>query len=211
LERARLTRADRRDVLLDTAAALVAEGDIEAVSMDAVAEGAGVSRPLVYKHFPNRTALLAELYRRESALLHVELTAAVSGARTVEDMFRALIHGALEAQATRGATFAALRSAGLRTSDRREEQRGRDRTTLRYFVSKSVRQFELDEPQGSAAVAILLRAIDSVLAQWRTRPTKEYAALLEDTYVALVVGGLDKLAATPKPSQRRTTTRGEPW
>jgi hypothetical protein len=36
-----------------------------------------------------------------------------------------------------------------------------------------------------------------VLAQWRQRPTREHAALLEDTYVALVVGGLDELARRP--------------
>ncbi len=34
--------------------------------MEAVAERAGVSRPLVYKHFANRGELLASLYQRES-------------------------------------------------------------------------------------------------------------------------------------------------
>ena len=123
----RLARADRRGVLLDAAAELVAAGDVEAVSMEAVAERAGVSRPLVYKHFANRSDLLAAVYQRESALLHAELTTDVSAAETLEETFRALIHGALRAQASRGATFAALRAAGLRTRARREEQRQRVR------------------------------------------------------------------------------------
>jgi len=72
VEPGRLARADRRDVLIDAAAELVAEGDIEAVSMEAVAERAGVSRPLVYKHFANRNELLAAVYQRESALLHAD-------------------------------------------------------------------------------------------------------------------------------------------
>lgn len=194
VEPVRLARADRRDLLLDAAAELVAAGDIETVSMEAVAERAGVSRPLVYKHFANRVDLLAALYQREAALLHAELTADVSTAETVEDTFRALIHGALRAQASRGATFAALRAAGLRTRERREEQRTRDRTTLRYFASKAVREFGLERAQAKAAVAILLGAIDAALAQWRVRPTREHAALLEDTYVSLVMGGLGELA-----------------
>ena len=194
LERARLGRAERRNAILDAAAALVAAGDVEAVSMETVAERAGVSRPLVYKHFANRGELLAALYDREAALLHAELAADVEAAGTVEEMFRALIHGALRAQASRGATLAALRSVGSRSRASREEQRRRDRMTLRYFGRRAVRQFGLDERRARAGVAILLGAIETVLAQWRRRPTREHAALLEDTYVALVVGGIEELA-----------------
>jgi AcrR family transcriptional regulator len=197
LEPARLGRAERRDAILDAAEALVASGDVEAVSMETVAERAGVSRPLVYKHFANRGELLAALYEREAALLHAELAADVEAAGTVDEMFRALVRGALRAQASRGATLAALRSVGLRSRASREEQRRRDRTTLRYFGRRAVRQFGLDERRARAGVAILLGAIETVLAQWRLRPTREHAALLEDTYVALVVGGLDELARRP--------------
>jgi AcrR family transcriptional regulator len=195
VETSRLARSLRRDALIDAAADLVAGADVEAVSMEAVAERAGVSRPLVYKHFGNRTELLAALYQRESALLHAELSAAVSAAETLEDTFRALIRGALQAQATRGATFAALRDAGLRKPELRAEQRERDRMTLRYFASRAVREYSLERRQAKAAVAILLGAIDTVLAQWRQHPTRDYAALLEDTYVSLTMGGLARLAS----------------
>jgi AcrR family transcriptional regulator len=193
VEHARATGADRRDLLLDAAAALISEGEADNVTMEAVAERAGVSRPLVYKHFSNRRELLDELYRRESALLHEELASAVAAAETIEAKFRALIHGALAAQAARGATFLALRAAGSRTSSRRQTQRTRDRATLRHFASEAVDQLDLDPADARAAVAILLGAIDAVLAQWRTRPTPEHAAHLERTYVAIVVGGLDQL------------------
>ena len=190
----RLARADRRDALLDAAAEFVAAGQVDELSMDAVAERAGVSRPLVYKHFANRLELLAAVYEREALLLHRELAADVTAADSLEDMFRALIRGALRAQATRGATFAALRAAGARTQERRATQRTRDRTTLRYFADRAIRQLGLDAPRSRAGVAILLGAIETVLAQWRVRPTPEHAAMLEDTYVALVVGGLNELA-----------------
>jgi AcrR family transcriptional regulator len=195
LEPARLARAERRDLLLDVAAELVASADADSVTMEAVAERAGVSRPLVYKHFANRTELLASLYQRESILLHKELTDAVAAADTLEDKLRALVRGALQSQASRGATFAALRSAGMRTNDRRDEQRARDRVTLRYFTSLVVREYGLDHAQARAGLAIIFGSIDSVIARWRTRPTADHARLLEDSYAAMAIGGLRELAS----------------
>ena len=194
LEPARLARADRRDALLDAAAALVADGDVEAVTMEAVAERAGVSRPLVYKHFANRGEVLAAVYERESALLRHEMAADVTAADSLEDMFRALIRGALRAQASRGATFAALRAAGLRPREQREERRRRDRTTVRYFALQAEREFGFDDREAKQAVAIALSAVATVLIQWRLRPTPDNARSLEDTYVAMVMGGLAELA-----------------
>src|SRR5437764_12764065 len=95
LEPARLGREERRDAILDAAAALVAAGDVEAVSMETVAERAGVSRPLVYKHFANRGELLAALYDREAALLHAELAADVEAAGTGDERFRASLTAGL--------------------------------------------------------------------------------------------------------------------
>lgn len=194
---ARQPRLDRREGLLDAAAGLLAAGEIDAVTMEAVAEQAGVSRPLVYKHFANRAELLEALYTRESAALHAELSAAVSETETLEEMFRALVHGSLSAQASRGTTFAALRAVG-RTPARRGEQRGRDRNTLQYFARQAVRQFGLPEAQARAAVSIMLGAIESVLNAFRARPTAEHALLLENTFVTLVSGGLTALARGKK-------------
>src|SRR6516164_2386234 len=95
----------RRDALLDVAAQLVGRGDVDAVTMESVAAAAGVSRPLVYKHFSNRKELLRALFERESAHLHRQLSRAVLEADGLEQMLRALVEGALAAQDERGATF----------------------------------------------------------------------------------------------------------
>jgi len=195
-EAGRLDRERRRDLLLDAAASMVADGEIEAITMDAVAERAGVSRPLVYKHFANRHELLAAVYTRESALLHAELEAAVTAATSFEGMVRALVRGALDAQAKRGATFASLGAAGSRTPDRRREQRDRDRTTLAFFSARAEKELGVERRAARAGLGILLGAIPSVLAAWRRKPTAAHADLLEDTYTALVLGGLERIAAS---------------
>ena len=192
---ARLSRVDRRDALLAAAAAILTDKSVEAVTMEAVAERASVSRPLVYKHFANRGELLAAVYQREAAVLHNELATVVRQATTVTEMFRALIRGALKAQADRGTALAALRAAGGWNHALRDEQRQRDQTTVRYFAARVSRELGVGEPEATLAVAILLGAIETVLAQWRRRPTRQYATLLEDAYVTLVTGGLAQLAA----------------
>jgi AcrR family transcriptional regulator len=191
---ARLARADRREVLLDAAADMVAAGDVDDVSMDSVADAAGVSRALVYKHFANRRELIGALYERESARLHARLAAAVEAADGFEPTLRALVRGALEAQASRGATFAALGQSGGRTAAQREKQRRRDGRTLRFFTKLAVEEFGLDAYRARTALGVALGSISVVLAQWRLRPTGENAQALEDTFVEMTVGGLKELA-----------------
>ncbi len=197
----------RRELLLDAAAEAVAAGDADSVSMEAVAQRSGVSRALVYKHFANRRALLHALYERESAHLHLSMSQAVGRASTLEDMLRdflgvsqaeadvlrALVTGALAAQAERGATFAALASQGGRPREQRDRQRRRDAQTLRHFTRQAASELELDEDVARAALGLALSSISVVLGQWRRQPSPERATLLADTWVAMTIGGLRSL------------------
>ncbi len=192
-ETARLPSADRRDTLIDAATDLVANGDIEGISIETVAERAGVSRPLVYKHFANRDEILAAVYQRESQLLQREIGRSVAQAPSLEGKLRAYVSGCLRAEADRGATFESLRSAGVRNRGLRDEQRERDRTTVRYFTQLAADELGIDPKDAREAVSVLLGAITAVLAQWRRRPTKEHAAQLEDIYVRMGVAGLRAL------------------
>ena len=195
----------RRDSLLDAGAAMVAAGDVAAVTMESVAVADGVSRALVYKHFTNRHDLLAALYERESRSLHEELTKAVSAEEGLEQKFRALVEGALAAQSSRGATFAALSDQGGRRPSQRVLQRRRDNATVRYFVRLAVSEIGLHEHEATVGVRLALGAIAVVLQQWRHRRTSEHAAELADAYVAFAMSGLRtlKLAPPPAPATRR--------
>lgn len=185
---ARLRRPARRDALLDAAVELIDSGDLADLTMEAVAEKARVSRPLVYKYFANRHDLLSAVYRREAGELHFELVLEVGAAPTVEEMYRTLVRGSLRAAAERGRLFAALRSAGAWNRDIRAEQHSRDRDTVTGFAERSVREYGLERRSANWAAAVLLGSIDSVLAQWRFKPTAENAELVEGLYMAMVKG-----------------------
>jgi AcrR family transcriptional regulator len=65
----------RREHLLDAAKDLVAEHGFHGVSVEAVARAAGITRPIVYRHFDDLAALLDALVERETLRALVQLRA----------------------------------------------------------------------------------------------------------------------------------------
>ena len=63
--RPRLVAAARREQLLDAARRLVARSGFHAVTVEAVAREAGITRPVVYTHFGDLSGLLDALVDRE--------------------------------------------------------------------------------------------------------------------------------------------------
>jgi len=59
----RLSKAERRRQLLDTALLIVREENADSLTLGRLAVRAGVSKPVVYDHFATRSALLIELYK----------------------------------------------------------------------------------------------------------------------------------------------------
>jgi AcrR family transcriptional regulator len=67
----------RREQLLDAALSVVAEQGYGGVSIEAIARAAGVTRPVVYDHFPNLARLLHAVVEREERYSLGELDAVV--------------------------------------------------------------------------------------------------------------------------------------
>lgn len=61
----RVPPAERREQLLDAALALIGQSGYRAASMEAIAREAGVAKPVVYRTFETREALLTALLERE--------------------------------------------------------------------------------------------------------------------------------------------------
>jgi AcrR family transcriptional regulator len=96
-----MSGAERREQLLDVTKAIVGEGGFHAVSIEAVARRAGITRPVVYGHFDDLPALLEAMIERESARALAQLAAILpgkisAGAGPREDLL-ATMRGYLEA------------------------------------------------------------------------------------------------------------------
>jgi AcrR family transcriptional regulator len=78
----RLSADRRRRQLLDVARDVFARRGFHATSMDDVAAAAGVTKPVLYQHFPSKRALFVELLDDVGHRLIHALGAATSAAHT---------------------------------------------------------------------------------------------------------------------------------
>ena len=74
-----MAAGERRSQLLDVTKQIVGEQGFHAVSIEAVARHAGVSRPIVYGHFDDLDGLLEAMIERESARALAQLAAVLPG------------------------------------------------------------------------------------------------------------------------------------
>jgi AcrR family transcriptional regulator len=85
-------KSDRRSKLLAAAERLIAERGYLAVRLEDIGSAAGVSGPAIYRHFPNKEALLVELLVGISTRLLAGAQAVVAASPDVD----AAVHGLVE-------------------------------------------------------------------------------------------------------------------
>src|SRR4051812_9075854 len=99
----RLTAEERREQVLDATKAIVAERGFHAVSIEAVARAAGITRPIVYAHFQDLRGLLEALVERESQRCLAQLAAVLPtdlGEGDARDALLTALRGYLEVVAS---------------------------------------------------------------------------------------------------------------
>src|SRR5499427_5803827 len=89
----RMPADQRRQQLFDVARERFSRQGFHATSMDEIAEAAGVTKPVLYQHFPSKRALYSELLEDTGRRLLDRLAEATSrvtsGRERVESGFRA--------------------------------------------------------------------------------------------------------------------------
>jgi AcrR family transcriptional regulator len=104
----RLPPEQRREQLLDAALSVIIDEGYSGVSIEAVARLAGVTRPVVYDHFPNLGRLLHALVEREERYALAELEDVVPddpGSREPGELLSSGVRRFLEAVMLRPATW----------------------------------------------------------------------------------------------------------
>lgn len=192
--RSRMRGEERRTQILDAAAELVRRKGAAALTMDGLAAQAGVSKPLVYMHFPNTPEVLLALMRREHELLDAEVTAALARATTFEERLDALTRPYFHMLTERGSLFHELvvRQSNHDVLERWQVER---RSTVIEFVAAVIREeFRLPPRRAALAAAAFLGAFESLARSWAdTRGVRQSEA--EELFRRIVRGGLEELCA----------------
>jgi AcrR family transcriptional regulator len=187
----RLSAADRREQLLDVAAKILLDSGFRALSMESVAERAGVSKGLGYAYFKNADDLAIALYDREVGEVYRRVEQAVERADSFEARIRASIRAYLNVGRERGAVIAILQA---RLQGRWFARSGR--RTVGEFLGFWAKQLvtdlgvgrEVAEPLAAAMLSATEAGVRAAIA--RRIPRSQ----VEETCVRFVLGGLDAWA-----------------
>ncbi len=108
----RLTKAARREQLLDVAVEIIVDRGTAALTMEGLAANAGVSKAVPYHHFENSDAVLIALYQREMVGLAGSVVDAVDAEDLPVERLRAAIHAYFDVIIERGTILAPLVAPG---------------------------------------------------------------------------------------------------
>ncbi len=108
----RLSKADRRRQLLDTALLIVHEEGADRLTLGHLAARAGVSKPVAYDHFGTRSGLLIELYRWiDLERVNAFRDSMATGERSREESVRILAAAYIDCAADTNGEFHAVGAA----------------------------------------------------------------------------------------------------
>lgn len=196
--------SDRREQILATARRRFARTGYENTSLDDIASSAGVTKPVLYRHFTGKRDLylavldehLAELIRR----LWVALSAAPDPQQRLHDGLQAYLQFVDE----RADGFRMLVEAGARNDPDTQARLGSAWDTLADGIARTVgdllRGAGLD-PAGAPIYARALIGMTQSVADWWLRTKRVPREDLVDYLLALAWRGFDGLPRDPTHRQ----------
>lgn len=160
----RLSKAARRQQLLDLACTIIREQGTDALTLITLAQRAGVTKPVTYKHFTNRQALLYALYREFDDHLVREMDARIrrhaSSFRQAAEVFAdAYLHCVCD----NGRVYEAIISA-LKAYPEYQDIRSRMRDYFCQIMQRTLGDFlSPDQPSpGYARLVAIFGAVEAL-------------------------------------------------
>jgi AcrR family transcriptional regulator len=199
----RLSAAARREHLLDVAASMLNEAGFEALTMEGLAERAGVSKGLGYVYFENADDLALALFDREVARIYhrVENALSSSASEPFEERLHRALSAYLDVVLERGVLLGPLQA---RFGARWVKRKGRRRIAgfVDFWAEELIAELALAPERARIVARMLLAAADTCAREWRVGRLSRAEA--EKICVGFVMGGLGGVLA---PSTARARPR----
>jgi AcrR family transcriptional regulator len=184
--RSRLPRALRRTQLLDSAGSIITGGGFEALTMESLAEQAGVSKGLGYAYFDNVDDVVQSLWEREIDRLYRRVGDALNEHAPFEEQVRAAVRAYFDLFEERGPLLDMLSSRFTgpgRAANRRRQP------FIRELAGVVQNEFEVS-PRRARALAGLLMSVCATSA-WMWRAYRMSRPEIENTCVAFMLAGVE--------------------
>jgi AcrR family transcriptional regulator len=190
--RRRVAGADRRRQLLTLAEQLVSDHGVAALTMERLAELAGISKPVVYAHFANRDHVLIALLEGHWTSIDERVARRMTRATDFESRLRIATAAYFDVISERGPLVAlVLGETGLGpAAEAARDERRRQITAL--WSADVQATFGIPRAQADAACTLLRASLEQAVRHHFHRRTRR--RLLEETYVTIVLSTLEALA-----------------
>jgi AcrR family transcriptional regulator len=188
----RLPAAERREQLLDVAMSVFSENGYHGTSMNDVARAAGVTKPVLYQHFPSKHDLYTELVDGVSFQLAESVTHAARGAADARSQAEAALTAYFSFVEENQREFRLLFGRGAP----REEELASGSRVVEDRMAGTIAAL-LDERIDSETRQVFARAIvgmsEGVCRYWVAQEIRPSADSLAKQLAELLIGGLKGL------------------
>ncbi len=205
--RRRMTKAARREQLLDVAGVLVAEEGLDALTMERVAERAGVSKALPYTHFANADDLAVAVYRREIADHRRRVRDGLS--KPGHEASRAGFRAFFETVKARQMLFSRLMTPTHAPGTLHDQQLAYQDENEHYYAHRYRERLGVTDDTALIAACIMLASLQGTVRAWRKGYGTEQE--IEDAFSTMIDGGLRALRdaeRAPATGRRARTSSG---
>lgn len=187
------SREERREQLVELAGRMALEHGISAVTMENLAAAAEVNKRIVYRVFPNRSAVLAALFEREFGPVAARIVEESASAVGPEGRLRAAIRVWFDAVARSEGLLPMLLDSGQSDPELRDRRDAWEKeSTLAWALGiAQATGAELDDAMD--ATAIVLAGMRGALSRWLDdgRPRE----VLEDRLLAIALAAVDGITS----------------
>jgi AcrR family transcriptional regulator len=192
--RSRLPAAERRSLIVRAALDEFAEVGYEAASMGRIARAAGVTRSVLYDHFPSKHALFVELLTEWHGALLDHMGQALGGSGSMRERMRATFDAffafAEEHPVAWRLLFPDHPPLDPEAAEEMRRRRGESNRVLARLLVADARRAAIDPESavGRAVFAMHQEALHGVARWWRSHPEVTREELVEAATATLWTG-----------------------
>jgi AcrR family transcriptional regulator len=199
----RLPAAERRAQLLEVACRLFAQDGYTGASMEAIAEAAGVTKPVLYQHFPSKHALYADLLTIELGRLEAAFEDAIEHAEDNAARLRQGFGAYVDFVAVHEDAFRVLFTSSLGREDAFRERVARFREWITGRITGIIQaEAGLPETRARALAAAMVGMAEGAAAWWLAESRPLDAADLADELAGLAWKGFARFPLPGSDDER---------